>query len=98
MRGSEQAISALTRRSFWFFLNIYSKVQTQNKKYAVVQRYIKNFFTSLAKLLESTPASSDNSQALLSLALAESAKLIPYVVGNRRIAKSYLNVSRGVPC
>lgn len=70
----------------------YSKLQTQHKKYALVQRYIKNFFFSLSKLLESTPASTDDSEALLSVTLSESAKLIPYVVGNRRVAKTYLNV------
>lgn len=82
---------------------VYSKVQTQNKKYATIQRCVKSYFSSLTNLLASLPNPSpqeitkgqeedDEKKNLLYLALNESSKLIPFLGSNRRVAKDYLRV------
>lgn len=67
----------------------HSKVPTQSKKYATAQRIIKSYFTSLKALLSSSVSSNTE---LLHLVLVDSSKLIPYIVGNRRISKDYLRM------
>lgn len=66
----------------------YSKVPTQSKKYATAQRIVKNYFTSLHSLFSSL--SSTSNASLLQLSITESGRLIPYLVGNRKISKEHI--------
>jgi nucleolar complex protein 2 len=65
-----------------------SKLSTQTKQYGIVQRLVKSYFASFVKLLRQL---SDTD--MIAIAINESARLIPYMVGNRKVAKDYVNVS-----
>ncbi|KAI5478398.1 hypothetical protein MNV49_005147 [Pseudohyphozyma bogoriensis] len=64
------------------------KLATSSKQYATAQRIIKSYFVSLQALLNSVSSSS----GIPALAVSESAKLIPYVVGNRKVARGWLKM------
>lgn len=65
-----------------------SKVPTQSKKYATAQRIVKNYFNSLHALFSSLSTTSNS--GLLQLAITESGRLIPYLVGNRKVSKEHI--------
>ncbi|GAA6036291.1 hypothetical protein JCM8097_001647 [Rhodosporidiobolus ruineniae] len=64
------------------------KLSTNSKQYAVAQRLIKSFFVSLQGLLDSLPRESD----IPTLAVSESAKLVPWIVGNRKVARGWVKM------
>ncbi|GAA5968377.1 hypothetical protein JCM11641_007612 [Rhodosporidiobolus odoratus] len=64
------------------------KVSTNSKQYAVAQRLIKSYFVSLQKLLDSVSRESD----IPTLAVSESAKLVPWIVGNRKVARGWVKM------
>lgn len=66
-----------------------SKLSTNTKSYATAQRLIKSYFVSLQSLLQTV--SSDS--GIPALAVMESSKLIPWVVGNRKVARGWVKVS-----
>ncbi|CEQ39412.1 SPOSA6832_00934 [Sporobolomyces salmonicolor] len=68
------------------------KLSTNSKQYATAQRLIKSYFVSLQALLSST--SSDS--GIPALAVSESAKLVPWVVGNRKSARGWVKMLLGL--
>ncbi|GAA6060325.1 hypothetical protein JCM10212_000422 [Sporobolomyces blumeae] len=68
------------------------KLSTNSKSYATAQRLIKSYFVSLQSLLETT--SSDS--GIPALAVSESAKLVPWVVGNRKVARAWTKLLLGL--
>jgi nucleolar complex protein 2 len=68
-----------------------SKLASNSKAYATAQRLIKSYFVSLQSLLATT--SSDS--GIPSLAVSESGKLVPWIVGNRKVARAWTKV---IPC
>jgi nucleolar complex protein 2 len=72
----------------WLLTGAHSKVPTQSKKYATAQRIVKSFYSSLHSLLSSL--SSTSNTGLLQLAITESGRLIPYLVGNRKVSKDHV--------
>ncbi|GAA5877884.1 hypothetical protein JCM1840_002936 [Sporobolomyces johnsonii] len=64
------------------------KLSTNSRQYATAQRLIKSYFVSLQALLSST--SSDS--GIPALAVSESAKLVPWVVGNRKSARGWVKM------
>jgi hypothetical protein len=71
---------------------IHSKVNTNSKAYSTAQRLIKSYFVSLQALLQTVASDS----GIPALAVTESAKLVPWVVGNRKVARGWVKVSSGV--
>lgn len=69
-----------------------SKLSTNSKQYATTQRLLKSYFVSLQALLASTSSAS----GIPSLAVAESAKLVPWVVGNRKVARGWVKLLLGL--
>ncbi|GAA93909.1 uncharacterized protein L969DRAFT_92183 [Mixia osmundae IAM 14324] len=61
------------------------KTPNTSRQYASAQRIVKSYFASLVQLLEQV-----TDPDLLRLSLTESAKLLPYVIGNRKVLKDYL--------
>ncbi|SCV73107.1 BQ2448_7032 [Microbotryum intermedium] len=61
------------------------KLATNTKSYALAQRLVKSYFVSLQALLGSVSTSS----GIPSIAVNESSKLVPYIVGNRKIARAW---------
>ncbi|TNY21295.1 Noc2p family-domain-containing protein [Rhodotorula diobovata] len=68
------------------------KLSTNSKQYATTQRLLKSYFVSLQALLASTSSAS----GIPSLAVAESAKLVPWVVGNRKVARGWVKLLLGL--
>ncbi|MBW0471452.1 hypothetical protein O181_011167 [Austropuccinia psidii MF-1] len=71
------------------------KLATHSKSYALMQRILKSYFTSLIELIAQLPTSSgqnnlDTQGDLLYIAINESAKLSPWVVGNRKIMRIWI--------
>ncbi|GAA5921044.1 hypothetical protein JCM3775_004066 [Rhodotorula graminis] len=64
------------------------KLSTNSKQYATTQRLLKSYFVSLQALLNTTSSAS----GIPSLAVAESAKLVPWVVGNRKVARGWVKL------
>ncbi|KDE02742.1 hypothetical protein MVLG_06726 [Microbotryum lychnidis-dioicae p1A1 Lamole] len=64
------------------------KLATNTKAYALAQRLIKSYFVSLQALLGSVSTSS----GIPSVAVNESSKLVPYIVGNRKIARAWVKL------
>jgi nucleolar complex protein 2 len=50
---------------------------------------VKSYFASFVRLLRQL-----SDTEMVTLAITESARLVPYIVGNRRVAKDYVNVGR----
>lgn len=72
--------------------HLHSKLSTNSKQYATTQRLLKSYFVSLQALLASTSSAS----GIPSLAVAESAKLVPWVVGNRKVARGWVKLLLGL--
>ncbi|GAA5870451.1 hypothetical protein JCM8547_004035 [Rhodosporidiobolus lusitaniae] len=68
------------------------KLSTNSKQYAVAQRLIKSYFVSLQALLDSVSRESD----IPALAVSESAKLVPWIVGNRKVARGWVKMLLGL--
>ncbi|GAA6057963.1 hypothetical protein JCM3770_000653 [Rhodotorula araucariae] len=68
------------------------KLSTNSKQYATTQRLLKSYFVSLQALLNTTSSAS----GIPSLAVAESAKLVPWVVGNRKVARGWVKLLLGL--
>ncbi|GAA5832080.1 hypothetical protein JCM11251_002810 [Rhodosporidiobolus azoricus] len=64
------------------------KLASNTKNYATAQRLIKSYFVSLQALLETTPRESD----IPALAVSESGKLVPWIVGNRKVARGWVKM------
>ena len=75
-------------------VDVYSKLASNSKAYATAQRLIKSYFVSLQSLLATT--SSDS--GIPSLAVSESGKLVPWIVGNRKVARAWTKVSFSFLC
>ncbi|BGP42842.1 Nucleolar Complex 2 protein [Rhodotorula kratochvilovae] len=69
-----------------------NKLSTNSKQYATTQRLLKSYFVSLQALLNTTSSAS----GIPSLAVAESAKLVPWVVGNRKVARGWVKLLLGL--
>ena len=59
---------------------------------ATVQRLIKSYFVSVQALLESVASDS----GIPALAVSESARLVPWVVGNRKVARGWVKMLLGL--
>ncbi|GAA6013271.1 hypothetical protein JCM10207_000838 [Rhodosporidiobolus poonsookiae] len=68
------------------------KLATNSKQYAVAQRLIKSYFVSLQALLNSVSRESE----IPALAVNESAKLVPWIVGNRKVARGWVKMLLGL--
>ncbi|KAG0660421.1 Nucleolar Complex 2 protein [Rhodotorula mucilaginosa] len=68
------------------------KLSTNSKQYAIAQRLLKSYFVSLHSLLASVSSQSD----IPSYAVTESANLVPWIVGNRKIARGWVKMLLGV--
>lgn len=68
------------------------KLASNSKAYATAQRLIKSYFVSLQSLLATT--SSDS--GIPSLAVTESGKLVPWIVGNRKVARAWTKMLLGL--
>ncbi|GAA6019693.1 hypothetical protein JCM11491_004887 [Sporobolomyces phaffii] len=68
------------------------KLASNSKAYATAQRLIKSYFVSLQALLATT--SSDS--GIPSLAVTESGKLVPWIVGNRKVARAWTKMLLGL--
>lgn len=68
------------------------KLSTNSKRYAIAQRLLKSYFVSLHSLLSSVSSQSD----IPSYAVTESANLVPWIVGNRKIARGWVKMLLGV--
>ncbi|POY74728.1 hypothetical protein BMF94_2204 [Rhodotorula taiwanensis] len=64
------------------------KLSTNSKQYAIAQRLLKSYFVSLHALLASVSSQSD----IPSYAVTESANLVPWIVGNRKIARGWVKM------
>lgn len=60
------------------------KLPTNNKKFALLQRPIQTYFSNLHHLLKTIPEAKT-----LYVAVTESAKMVPFVMNNRRMAREY---------
>lgn len=65
-----------------------SKLSTNSKAYATAQRLIKSYFVSLQALLQTVASDS----GIPALAVTESSKLVPWIVGNRKVARGWVKV------
>lgn len=72
--------------------SVRSKLSTNSKRYAIAQRLLKSYFVSLHSLLSSVSSQSD----IPSYAVTESANLVPWIVGNRKIARGWVKMLLGV--
>lgn len=63
------------------------KLPTQNKKFALLQRPIQMYFSNLHHLLRTL-----SEPKMLYVAVTESAKMVPFVMNNRRMAREYVKV------
>ncbi|GAA5886454.1 hypothetical protein JCM6882_001643 [Rhodosporidiobolus microsporus] len=68
------------------------KLGTNTKNYATAQRLIKSYFVSLQSLLETVPRESD----IPAMAVSESSKLVPWIVGNRKVARGWVKMLLGL--
>lgn len=68
----------------------HSKIATQTRKYALIQRLLKLYFSSLHSLLSSLSLSAQG--ALISLCVSESSRLLPYIVSSRPLIKAHLRL------
>ncbi|GAA5948237.1 hypothetical protein JCM3765_001330 [Sporobolomyces pararoseus] len=68
------------------------KLASNSKAYATAQRLIKSYFVSLQSLLATT--SSDS--GIPGLAVSESGKLVPWIVGNRKVARAWTKMLLGL--
>lgn len=75
-----------------YSLIIYSKINSGTTQYATIQRLIKSYFVSLQALLLSVASDS----GIPALAVTESAKLIPWIVGNRKVARGWMKLLLGL--
>ncbi|KAK4046846.1 Nucleolar Complex 2 protein [Microbotryomycetes sp. JL221] len=66
----------------------YTDLNGKYKNYATAQRLIKSYFVSLQALLRSVASDSD----IPAMAVNESAKLIPWIVGNRKVARRWIEM------
>lgn len=73
-------------------LSDYSKLPTNTRKFAALQRPIATYFSNLHHLLRTLPE-----PRMQYVALSESAKMVPYLVHNRRAAREYVKVGMPVP-
>lgn len=64
-----------------------SKPPTQSTKQKTLQRLVQAFFNNIMHLLDQL-----TDPTMIQLALQESAKLVPYVIGSRKVVKTYLQV------
>ena len=79
-------LSRLSRSSSNPF--ILSKSPTQTPKQKVLQKLILSYFHNVIHILSQL-----TENETLQLALTESAKIVPYVIGSRKAVKAYLRVS-----
>lgn len=63
------------------------KVQTHLQKWQVLHRLVRSYFLSVVKLLRTVPEAD-----MVYIALNESAKMVPYVHQDRRVARDYVRV------
>ncbi|PWN21196.1 Noc2-domain-containing protein [Microstroma glucosiphilum] len=63
------------------------KLPTNNKKFALLQRPIQIYFANLHHLLRTI-----TEPEMLYVAVTESAKMVPFVMNNRRMAREYIKV------
>ncbi|CAO1614666.1 unnamed protein product [Parajaminaea phylloscopi] len=63
------------------------KLPTNNKKFALLQRPIQTYFSNLHHLLGTL-----SEQKMVSVAVTESARMVPYLINNRRMAREYIKV------
>lgn len=61
------------------------KVQTHTQKWHVLQRPVRSYFMSVIKLLQTLPEAD-----MVYVALNESAKMVPYLHQDRRVARDYV--------
>ncbi|WAR59536.1 hypothetical protein PtB15_11B176 [Puccinia triticina] len=69
------------------------KIANNSKMYASMQRILKSYFTSLTELVAQVPSQQkgDSGQdSMLRTAVSESAKLTPWIIGNRKIMKTWI--------
>ncbi|KAK4045973.1 Nucleolar Complex 2 protein [Microbotryomycetes sp. JL201] len=64
------------------------KLSTNSKNYSTAQRLIKSYFVSLQALLRSVSSDSD----IPAMAVNESSKLVPWIVGNRKVARGWIKM------
>lgn len=63
------------------------KLPTNKKKYSLLQRPIQTYFANLHHLLGTL-----SEQKMVSFVVSESAKMVPYLVNNRRMAREHVKV------
>lgn len=64
-----------------------SKAPTQTQKFKTLQKLILSFFSNITHIISQL-----TDEDTLRLAIAESAKLVPYIISSRKAVKSYLKV------
>ncbi|PLW14291.1 hypothetical protein PCANC_00047 [Puccinia coronata f. sp. avenae] len=69
------------------------KIANNSKMYASMQRMLKSYFTSLTELVAQVPSQEKGDSgrdSMLHTAVSESAKLTPWIIGNRKILKTWI--------
>ncbi|KAA1104069.1 Nucleolar Complex 2 protein [Puccinia graminis f. sp. tritici] len=69
------------------------KIANNSKMYASMQRMLKSYFTSLTELVAQVPSQEkgdSGKDSMLHTAVSESAKLTPWIIGNRKIMKTWI--------
>ncbi|PWN26332.1 Noc2-domain-containing protein [Jaminaea rosea] len=61
------------------------KLPTNSKKFSILQRPIQTYFSNLHHLLKSLPE-----QEMVYVAVTESARMVPFLMNNRRMAREYV--------
>ena len=84
---TEERVEKLTRPR-----TLVSKLASNSKAYATAQRLIKSYFVSLQSLLATTSSES----GVATVAVAESSKLVPWIVGNRKVARAWTRLLLGL--
>lgn len=65
------------------------KIATNSKQYATCQRLIKSYFHSLNALVNSVGSAS----GIVEAAVRESERLVPWLVGNKKVSRGWMKVS-----
>ncbi|KAH9461490.1 hypothetical protein Pst134EA_017794 [Puccinia striiformis f. sp. tritici] len=69
-----------------------SKIANNSKMYATMQRILKSYFSSLTELISQIPSQEEkgDSDSMLHTSISQSSKLTPWIIGNRKIMKTWI--------
>ncbi|KAH9451186.1 hypothetical protein Pst134EB_018679 [Puccinia striiformis f. sp. tritici] len=68
------------------------KIANNSKMYATMQRILKSYFSSLTELISQIPSQEEkgDSDSMLHTSISQSSKLTPWIIGNRKIMKTWI--------